>query len=63
MDTMTTERLQSLLSKDGSVRALLEHRVEASPDKTFIKWRGTDYTYAQIDGMANSTANSLLGLE
>jgi crotonobetaine/carnitine-CoA ligase len=57
---MDPARLQSLIARDESLRGLLEARVEATPDKPFILWRGAAYSYTEIDARANAVANSLL---
>ncbi|HEX4110672.1 MAG TPA: AMP-binding protein, partial [Solirubrobacteraceae bacterium] len=57
---MDSARLGSLIEQDGSLRGLLERRVDALAKKPFVIWRGVAHSYAEIDARANRVANALL---
>ena len=62
LNSITTAQLQALILEDRSIRGLLEARVDEHGKRPLLRWRGRDYTYKEIDELANAVANSLLRL-
>ncbi|MGH9001293.1 MAG: AMP-binding protein [Acidimicrobiia bacterium] len=60
MSGITTEALSAAVRETVSVGALLERRAEDHPDRVLLRWEAENYTYGQVEEMANTVANSLL---
>jgi crotonobetaine/carnitine-CoA ligase len=60
MADLSTAELRSRLTVDTDLRALIESRAAAHPDRTFLRFAGSDHTYADIDGLADRAAGALL---
>lgn len=41
----------------GTIQSLFENQVKRTPDNAAVEYKGTTYTYAQVDALANRIAN------
>jgi len=60
MAELSTEELRRRLARDTDLRTLIESRVDAHPERPFLKFAGNDYTYGEVDAQADRAAAALL---
>jgi len=59
MPQITTAEIAAQLRADRSVRGLFERQVARQGDKTLVRWREHEISYAEMNGLANAVANGL----